>query len=248
MSEPTFYRTITRKYKTFRKDPLGSSSAKLKQWFSPNRIVDRAYYKRILRRRYAESYRIISEMRKGNALFGSYYKYVHLHQLLSDFQPNSILEFGSGSTTGIFVVYARKFNAGVRTVEDNPSWLENTREALGDLAERVDFVLSPAIGEVGNPNRCFYRYTPAELFDFVYVDGPPLVINGQTDGSAVNWNIVEMINQSFGPRTIVIDMRLATAEYIAKHFSNRYEAHLFEKKHRFLDYRYHSFFVRKDPL
>ncbi|OGW53575.1 MAG: hypothetical protein A2Y81_05860 [Nitrospirae bacterium RBG_13_43_8] len=239
---------IKRKMRTFRKDPFGSSSAKLKQWLSPDKIVDRVYHKRILRRKYEESYRIISEIRKGNALFGSYYKYVHLHKLLAGLQPNSILEFGSGSTTGIFAVYARKFNARVRTVEDNPSWMENTRGALGDLAAQVDFVLSPVAEELGNPNRCFYRYTPAELFDFVYVDGPPLVINGQSDRSAVNWNIVEMIGRGFGPRTIVIDMRLATAEYIAKKFSNDYKAYLLEKKHRFLDYRYHSFFVRRDPL
>jgi hypothetical protein len=240
--------TIKRKMRTFRNDPLGSSSAKLKQWFSPHKIVDRVYYKRILRRRYEESYKIICEIRHGNALFGSYYKYVHLHKLLSEFKPDSILEFGSGSTTGIFAVYAQKFSAHVRTVEDNPLWMENTRRALGDLAERVDFVLSPAIGELGNPNRSFYRYTPAEVFDLVYVDGPPLVTNVQSDGSAINWNIVEMIRQGFGPRTIVIDMRLSTAEYIAKHFPSDYEAHLFEKKHRFLDYRYHSFFVRRDPL
>jgi len=239
---------IKRKIRTFRKDPFGSSSAKLKQWFSPNKIVDRVYYKRILRRRYEESYKIISEIRKGNALFGSYYKYVHLHKLLADFKPNSILEFGSGSTTGIFAVYARNLNARVRTVEDNPTWLENTRKALGDLGDRVDFVLSRAVGEPGNPNRCFYRYKATEVFDFVYVDGPPLVIDGQNDGSAVNWNIVEMIHHGFGPRTIVIDTRLATAEYIAKHFSNDYEAHLLEREHRFLDYRYHSFFLRRDPL
>jgi hypothetical protein len=75
-----------------------------------------------------------------------------------------------------------------------------------------------------------------------------LVINGQSDGSAVNWNIVEMIGRGFGPRTIVVDMRLATAEYVAKHFSNDYETHLLEKKHRFLDYRYHSFFVRRNAI
>jgi hypothetical protein len=242
------YDTMKRKIRTFRNDPLGSSSAKLKQWFSPNKIVDSVYHKRILSRRYEESYKIISEIRKGNALFGSYYKYVHLHKLLADFQPSSILELGSGSTTGIFAVYARKCDARVCTVEDNPAWLENTRKALGDLGNRVNFVLSPAVGELGNPNRCFYRYKPAETFDFVYVDGPPLIINGQSDGSAVNWNIVEMIGRGVGPRTVVIDMRLATAEYIAKNFSDDYEAHLLEKKHRSLHYRYHSFFVRREPF
>jgi len=248
MSERTFYCTITRKYKTFRKDPFGSSAAKLKQWLSPNKIVDRVYYKRILRRKYEESYRIISEIRKGNALFGSYYKYVHLHKLLADFKPSSVLEFGSGSTTGIFAVYAQKFNARVRTVEDNPSWLENTRRALGEFSDSVGFVLSSAVGEIGNPNRCYYRYTPSEAFDFVYIDGPPLVINGQSDGSAVNWNIVEIIHSGLGPQTIVIDMRLATVDYITQNFSNDYEVHLLERKNRLLGYRYHSFFVKRNKL
>lgn len=238
--------TIKRKIRTFRKDPLGSSSTKLKQWFSPNKIIDRVYYERILRRRYKESYKLISEIRRGNALFGPYYKYVHLYKLLADFKPNSILEFGSGSTTGIFAAYAQKFNARIRSIEDNPSWLENTRRALGDLTKYVDFVLSPAIGELGNPNRSFYRYTPEEVFDFVYIDGPPLVINGQSDGSAVNWNIVEIIHSGLGPQTIVIDTRLATVDYISENFSNDYEVHLLERKNRLLGYRYHSFFMKRN--
>lgn len=247
MGERAFYRTMVRKYHTFRNDPIGSTSAKLAKWFgySPDTISDRVYYRMILRMRHKESYNIICDIRKGQGIFMSYYKYIHLYSLLDNFRPKKILEFGSGSSTGILAAYAQKFNARVVTVEDNQAWLENTRRALGDLSNRVDFVLSSAMGENGNPNRCYYRYTPNEIFDFVYVDGPPLVINGQHDASAVNWNIVEMINHGLSPQIIAIDIRLATANYIAINFPSDYEAHLLERNNGHFGYRYHSFFVKR---
>jgi len=62
------------------------------------------------------------------------------------------------------------------------------------------------------------------------VDGPPLVINGLHDASAVNWNSIEMITSGLSPKIIVVDYRLATVDYIVKNFSSDYEAHLLERK------------------
>lgn len=229
------YDGMIRRIKSFWKDPLSSSLRRL----------NNVYYEWILRNQYPETYRIIREIIQGNALYGGSYKYVHLHRLLAAFKPRTILEFGSGSSTGVFAVYARKSGARVCTTEDNLVWQENTKRALGELVIHVEFLLTSSVGEKGFPNRCYYVFKTDKIFDLVYVDGPPLIINGQADGSAVNWNIVDMIYKGLGPQYIIIDGRISTVRYIATNFLKDYTPCLREEGRRFPGYRYHSYFIRR---
>ncbi len=201
-------------------------------------------YRGILQLCYPQTLQIIRRIRQGNARYAGSFKYVHLHQLLSAFRPKTILEFGTGSSTGVFGLYAAKTGALVWSVEDSQQWLDNTRKALQGIAPGVEFIFSNSVTEKDVPNKCYFDYKPDRSFDLVYVAGPPLLIEGKSDSSAVNWNIVEMIRRGLEPRFIIVDGRVATARYISSNFGESYAAYL---RHEacFPGFRYHSYFVRR---
>jgi hypothetical protein len=179
-------------------------------------------------------------------------RYVELHRLLAVCKPRSVLEFGSGTTTGAFASYARRSGAYICTVEHDEAWLGNTRRALGSLASCVSFVVAPFDGERGGEvDRVYYRFVPSREFDFVYVDGPPVLIDGVSAAlTAVCWNIVEMIRSGLAPRYIAVDVRVPAARFLAARFSNQYIAYLSDGPrvvaHAAGRGRRHSFFVRRD--
>ncbi len=146
-------------------------------------------YGLILQVRYPRTVEVIRRIRQANARYAGSFKYVHLHHLLSSFRPKTILEFGTGSSTGVFGIYAARNGARVCSVEDSQQWLDNTRKGLQGMADSLKFILAESIAESGAPNKCYYRHTPSEAFDLVYIDGPPLMIDGKSTPTAVNWNI-----------------------------------------------------------
>lgn len=203
------------------------------------------YYTYLLRHQHPETYQVIAKIQQSSALFGGSYKYLHLHRLLERYKPRMILEFGSGSSTGVFAEYTQNENTFAWTVEDNPVWLKNTQDSMGNAADRITFILAPAENQRGNPSRCFYRFETDQAFDFVYIDGPPLVVDGKDDGTAVNWNVVQLIESGYAPRIIVVDGRVSTVQYLVKNYSNYYKVFLRDTGFLKPGYNHHSVFVKR---
>lgn len=193
-----------------------------------------------------ELYRVLCKMQETQALFGGAYKYYHLSQLLDEYKPGRILELGSGYSTGVFALYCKENKSTGCTFEHSPKWQKNTIEKLGELSEYMEIKLVDYAEEGGFPSKTYYRESPEGDVDFVYVDGPPLTKNGKVDVDVVNWDVVRLIETGRMPRVIVIDIRLATAQYLFENYKHLYAYFSRQSKKRFTHYRYHHVFVLKD--
>jgi len=175
------------------------------------------------------------------------YKLWELSKLLQAHSPTSILEFGSGSSSLVFSDYARKNQSTFLSIDEDPKWASNTAKLINiDKNDRIEVRQAE---KIIYPNRTpveiKYEFNTQENFDFVLIDGPSL--------SAVNTKIKEAVNSNFIdlkelPKVIVVDVRKATAEYIAQRYSDVYNCTLsdiFNRKTVEAGYQYFSVFEKK---
>lgn len=148
------------------------------------------YVIHFLQKHKKEIYDMLCRMNKTEALFGGAYKYYHLSELLDQYKPKSIVEFGSGFSTGVFAMYCKNNKAIATTYEHSEKWHYNTLRNLGELASFIQVKRVNYIEEKGIPPKTFYNAIIEEPVDFAYIDGPPLTENGNINGNVVNWDIV----------------------------------------------------------
>lgn len=191
----------------------------------------------------------INAFRQSGGLRHEYqaYKLFCIQRLLEQFLPNSILEFGSGSSTLIFSKYVRDNNLRLLSVDENEKWASNTRKLIGLEAEEKIQILSYPKKIIMNsdPYEIKYDFDIDEKYDFVFIDGPSLKINGVQYKNAINSNVFDL---KYLPEVIVVDFRKATAEYIAKKYCEYYSVYLsdlFTGKQLEQDYNYFTYFVKK---
>ena len=156
---------------------------------------------------------VISRYHANGGLAHPYqhYKLLELRALLDERRPKSILELGSGTTTAVIVDYIRRYPGTQATViDESEKWLENARTIAKAEGADVSFLVKAKVEDPSRPST-FYADIPDSPYDFVLVDGPSLAINGKSDKSAVNTNILDLI-KSKPPATILIDIRRATLE------------------------------------
>lgn len=82
-------------------------------------------------------------------------------------------------------------------------------------------------------------------FDFVFIDGPSLKIDGVKHKHAINSNVFDLKSL---PEVIVVDVRKATVQYIASKYSElytEYSSDLFSGKAVDKNYNYFTYFVKK---
>ena len=188
---------------------------------------------------------------KDNALANPYqeYKLYELKEMVTKYKAKSILEFGSGSSTCIFAQYAKRNNARLTSVDESKEWLEHTRNVVGKIADdnnRICFIHADRVVDcTSDPKSTSYDYNFAGEWDLVYVDGPTIRINNVRDKQVINYDVVRMILAGHRPQVILVDVRQATAKYLAEHFFNLYDSklsHLFDNNIK-LGYQYHSVFI-----
>jgi len=80
--------------------------------------------------------------------------------LCENLQPNSILDLGSGFSSFVFRSYASTRSATIRTVDDDPRWLERTTEFLS--AHRLPTENMTIWGEAALKS--------TDLFDLIFYD------------------------------------------------------------------------------
>ena len=144
---------------------------------------------------------IVSRYRKFGGLINTFqhYKLFSLKELLSETQPLSLLELGSGTTTGIFYDYIQKNkSAEFLSVDESKEWLEKSAQIAGFTKhDRITQLHLDSIFEK-EENKLFAKYNLDinKNFDFVMIDGPSLTYNGVKRKDAINSDIIKIIKVS----------------------------------------------------
>ncbi|CCH49917.1 O-methyltransferase [Pseudodesulfovibrio piezophilus] len=199
--------------------------------------------------------RILQAYHKGGGLQHLFqeYKLYHLKQLLWSCRPSSILELGSGSTTPVFAEYVR--SAGkecvMTSVDESEKWLEHAKKIAWEnsaLESAAEFIVAPSICEdMRQPPEVKYDFTAKKEYDFVFIDGPSLLVNGEKNKTAVNTNIFDLL-QTQSPATIVVDIRESTVNALKSRLYNEYDVIVSDvilRKANRLGYEYFSIFRLK---
>ena len=134
------------------------------------------------------------------------YKLWNLDQLLARFRPKHILEFGSGSSTLVFSEYLRRNNGRLLSIDEEEKWAANTRRLIGIKPEdciEIKYFKKILISDK-HPREIKYEVDIKDDYDFVFIDGPSLNVDGAKWKDAVNSNIIEL---SHDPAVIVVDER-----------------------------------------
>ena len=191
----------------------------------------------------------LDKFRSSGGLKNPYgeYKLWNLDQLLARFQPKSILEFGSGSSTLVFSEYLRRNEGRLLSIDEEEKWAANTRRLVGikpdDRIEIKNFkkIYSPDT----RPREIKYEVAIKDDYDFIFIDGPSLDVNGAKWKDAVNSNILDLSNE---PAVIVVDGRKATALFLAERYADKYHislSDLFSGRPVKRNYNYFSYFYLK---
>jgi len=175
------------------------------------------------------------------------YKLWSLYKLLQEHQPNSILEFGSGSSSLIFCDYVRKNDCTFLSIDEDEKWANNTSKLIG--IKESDHIEIKQADKVVYPNlptvEIKYDTHIAGNYDFALIDGPSLHVSNTKLKEAINSNFRDL---SELPKLILVDVRKATAEYIAKHYGDIYDyklSDIFTREKVQPGYQYFSVFVKK---
>ena len=137
-----------------------------------------------------------------------------LLDLVDTVQPRNIVEFGSGLTTAVLALYARRTTARHVSYEEDPRWADITRHSLKALGLAVDPICMASAVSMSQGNRA-YDVEPTTEADFVYVDGPS---SKQTPGfKGVCLDMIRLWDQGARPRAIVIDGRFPTVDQMRAH-------------------------------
>jgi hypothetical protein len=138
-------------------------------------------------------------------------------RLLEKFQPNYIVEAGSGTTSAVFALWANINGARYVCYEHHSEWAEITENCLresGLMGRKSPVYVVKAIMDDDDHSNGFEEDIPIEA-DFVYIDGPPCKLaNGK---KVPNNDIVRCFNKGGRPKNIIIDGRAATVDLIKAH-------------------------------
>ena len=193
--------------------------------------------------------RYLDEFRSSGGLKNPYgaYKFWNLNQLLARFRPASILEFGSGSSTLAFSEYVRRNSGRLLSIDEEEKWAANTRRLVGITpADRIEIKAFKKLHSAeSDPREIKYEVSIDDEYDFVFIDGPSLKVDGTKWKDAVNSNILDLSN---APAVIVVDGRKATALFLAERLAGKYRiclSDLFSGGPVKRNYTYFSYFYKK---
>ncbi len=158
------------------------------------------------------------------------YKLISLYRLLKEQDPGTVLELGSGGTTAVlnfWLMQAGDRNIGRRATvfEESEKWQQNTRNVLcrlGGVHSMLEIVHNPRVQLRQTAPRTFrYSQVYDGVPDFLIIDGPSMRVNGVRYEDSYSVDLDE-ISATGLPRTVVIDNRVATYEYVRSRYADVY--------------------------
>jgi hypothetical protein len=202
--------------------------ARIKSWLYKQKIQELHCRHRA---QYAAGYvdidAILARFRSAGGLNHDFqpYKLFQLRQLLEQYRPASMLELGSGSSAAVFAAHIREYGGSLCSVDENEKWMINSMKLSGIEADDKRFELRHCAAKTGTFKNLVcvgYGLAAQKEFDFVFVDGPSLRIDGVKRKDGINDDVFR-IDDGFPPRTIVVDGRYATVRALEQHLQGRYE-------------------------
>lgn len=149
------------------------------------------------------------------------YKLLELERLLHHYRPNNIVEFGTGSSSRIFMEYLQqnKF-AKLTCVDEQKSWLDGIADdaAFGEISDRVTLHHTDREIQENNVVEFRYRTNPNIKADFVFVDGPSHLLAGHNLKNVVDSNALHFVTDTIRP-VIIVSARRATVEFFNKNIT-----------------------------
>ncbi len=146
-----------------------------------------------------------------------YVDYLALYNHIRKHKPGYVLELGTGVST-VVIAYALQENGSgtVISMEDHQYYLDEAKKIFpNELAGFVEFHFSPS----GEKTRDFfrgggYKDIPARDYEFVFVDGPNLLVSTDRGTDAefgFNFDFIEAVKLSRKPVSGLIDTRTTTS-------------------------------------
>lgn len=124
---------------------------------------------------------------------------------LSRVQPPSIHELGSGRSSLVFSLWAKRNGIPYMAYEESANWVAMVSAAIEKLGGAGQIVCTQTrrLGQLGT------RFVPdiPDETAFIYLDGPI--------GSPANFDVPDHLSRGCLPRTILVDGRTRTCEHLA---------------------------------
>ena len=168
----------------------------------------------------------IDHLSNGNATGAKSFPWreLDLFDVLDKYKPLSIVEFGGGSSTGIFSTYTRISNGSFISVDESEEWSKLT---FNSLVASDDKFSSSSVSFI-NTNRLensfgsFYDFKLTNSVDLLYIDGPS--VKKLNNSKLPNQDIHHLFSSGVFPKLILIDGRVATVQSILDSpYSNLYK-------------------------
>lgn len=100
-------------------------------------------------------------------------QYKYLIDLLEEYQPKRICEFGSGQSTLIFEKYCQKTGAYLVSIEHDLKW-KKKQSIIFNLIQNSTLTVKDRVFENCNKYEGLESWLETqEPFDFIFIDGPP---------------------------------------------------------------------------
>ncbi len=228
--------TFMRKFKTFRKDPLGSSCEKIQAW--TNRFTQEARPERLrtqirqLCHHWAErqlrkrGYLDFLTLRPSHALLPDFTDLWFLYQTTRNRKPRYILEFGSGCSTVILAQAlwdnrraSPQSGGHLYSIDADHYWAEVTARSIPQhLLASCEIYHSPLL-EVEYEGTPAFRHAklPDLAPDLLYLDGPAFTPERQVAVDVLD--IEETFPSGF---CMIIDGRWQNTIFLKEHLKRRY--------------------------
>lgn len=195
---------------------------------------------------------VIGEFRLQGGLEHKFqaYKLFQLQELLKRDRPVRLLELGTGTTSILLARYvALNTGSTLTMVDESEHWLELTRQKVDEVApgDRLEFRHARRVCIPDDPP--VFRYDlsfEGRRYDFVLVDGPSMRVAGVRFKCGICDNVAELVAH-FPPRTILVDIRRATFEFLASRYASLYAAFPSDvyEENFYDNYRYFSILSRR---
>ena len=137
--------------------------------------------------------------------------------LLEQTRPSRIVELGSGTTSAVFALWARRQMARYTAYEHHEGWAAVTEQCLAEaglIPDGSPVRLEPVRTAADGNSTGFVTDLPTDA-DFVYVDGPPCVL--PSGRKVPNDDVTRLLDAGGRPAAIVVDGRVQTVDLILRH-------------------------------
>lgn len=160
----------------------------------------------------------------------SFSDYLVLYNYVKKHKPKEILECGTGMST-VVLAYALKENyqeggvmGRVASMEEDGGYYEKAMGLFPDsLKEYAEIFLSSAVEDTRDFFRGVrYKDIPNRKYDFVFVDGPDLMINPKNPELSFDYDIVRVIANSDTPVAGFVDTRTSTCFIYSLIFGDKF--------------------------